>query len=60
MFIGSLTRIVNLCNHEKCICLNNQQGMTRPTLINLYPNEYSKGFHYCPFTVNLDRCVESR
>ena len=33
--------------------------MTLPTLINLYPNEYSQGFLYCPFTVNLGRCVES-
>ena len=33
--------------------------MTLHTLINLYPNEYSQGFHYCPFTVNLGRCVES-
>ena len=60
MFIVSLTRIVNPFNYQKSICLNNQQCMIRPTRINLYPNEYSKGFHYSQFTVNLDRCVESR
>ena len=29
------------------------------TLINLHPNEYSQKFHYYPFAVKLDRCVES-
>ena len=33
--------------------------MTRPTLINLYPNEYSNEFHYYPIEVKLDRCVGS-
>ena len=33
--------------------------MTQPTLINLYPNEYSQEFRYCPFVVKLDRYVES-
>ena len=33
--------------------------MTRPTIINLYPNEYRQEFHYYPFAVNLDRCVKS-
>ena len=33
--------------------------MTQPTLINLYPNEYSQGFRYYPFTVNLNKYVES-
>ena len=28
-------------------------------LINLYPNEYSKEFHYYPFSVKLDRCAGS-
>ena len=30
-----------------------------PFLIKLYPNEYSHEFHYYPFPVKLDRCVES-
>ena len=33
--------------------------MTQPTLMNLLPNEYSQVFHYYPFAINLDRCVES-
>ena len=33
--------------------------MTQPTLINLHPSEYSQKLHYYPFSVNLDRCVES-
>ena len=31
--------------------------MTRPTLINLHPNEYSQEFHYYPSVIKLDRCV---
>ena len=33
--------------------------MTRPTLINLHPDEYTQGLHYYQFAVNLDRCIES-
>ena len=33
--------------------------MTQRTLINLHPSEYSQKLHYYPFSVNLDRCVES-
>ena len=33
--------------------------MTRPTLINLHPNEYSQELHYYPFTVKLDKSVAS-
>ena len=33
--------------------------MIQPTLINLHPNENSQEFHYYPFAVKLDRCVES-
>ena len=33
--------------------------MIQPTLINLYPNEYSQEFHCYPFAVKLDRCVGS-
>ena len=41
MFMGLLTSIVNAYNYTKCICLNNQQCMTQPTVTNLHPNEYS-------------------
>ena len=33
--------------------------MTQPTPINLHPNEYNQNFHYYPFAIRLDRCVES-
>ena len=33
--------------------------MTQTFLINLHPNEYSQEFHYYPFAVKLNRCVES-
>ena len=33
--------------------------MIQPALINLHPNEYTQGIHYCPFAVNLDRCKGS-
>ena len=56
IFIGLLTGLVN---HTKCVSLSNQNCMTQPTLINLHPNEYSQEFHYCPFSVELDRCVGS-
>ena len=57
IFIGLLTGLVNKSNHTKCISLSNQKCMDQPTLINLHPNEYSKDFHYYPFTVKLNRCV---
>ena len=39
--------------------LSNQKCKIQPTLINLYPNEYSHEYHYYPFAVKLDRCVDS-
>ena len=59
IFIVSLFSIVNASNHTKCVSLSNQKCIIQPTLINLHPNEYSKEFHYYPFTVKLDRCVGS-
>ena len=41
IFIGLLTGMVNASNHKKCVSLCNQKCTTRPTLINLYPNEFS-------------------
>ena len=59
MFIVLLNNIVNGSNHTKRMLFSNQKCMTQPALINLYPNEYSKEFHYYPFTVKLDGCVGS-
>ena len=58
MFIVSLTGLFNGYNHTKCILLINQKCQIQPTLINLHPNEYSQEFHYYPFAVKLDRCLE--
>ena len=59
IFIGLLTGLVNGTNHTKSVALSNRRCMTQPTLINLYPNEYSQEFHYYPFSVKLDKCVGS-
>ena len=58
MFIVLLSSIDNVSNHTKCVSSSNQKRKIQPT-INLYPNEYSQEFHYCPFLVKLDRCVGS-
>ena len=59
MFIKLLTSIESTCNHTRCISLSHQKWRTRPTLINLHPNEYSQELRYYSFAVNLDRCVGS-
>ena len=59
MFIGLLTGLVNGSNHTKCVSLTNQKYSTQPTIINLHLIEYNQELHYCPFAVNLDRCVRS-
>ena len=60
MFIGLLTSIVvHASSHTKCVSLSNQKCEIQPTLIDLHHNKYSQELHYYPFTVKLDRCVES-
>ena len=59
LFAVLLSSIVNASNYRECVSLNNQKCMIQPTLINLHPNEYSQEFHYYPFSVKLDRCVQS-
>ena len=59
IFIGLLTSIVNAFNHTTCLLLSNQVCVSQPTLIYLYPNEYSQEFHYYPFAAKLDRCVRN-
>ena len=59
IFIGLLTGLVNGTNHTKSVALSNRRCMTQPTLINLYPNEYSQEFHYYPFSIKLERCAGS-
>ena len=57
MFIVSLTSIVNVSNHRKCVLLSIQKCITQPTLFNLHHNEYSPELHFYLITVKLDRCA---
>ena len=57
-FIVLLRNIVNESENTKCVSLSNQERINQPTLINLHPNEYSQEFHFDPFAVKWDRCVE--
>ena len=59
MIILLLTNIVNASNQTKCVSLINQKCKIQSTLINLHPNEYNQEFHYYPFGVKFDTCVES-
>ena len=56
-FSGSLASIVKTLNHIKSISLNNQQCITQPALIKLYPNECTEGLCYYQSIVKLDRCI---
>ena len=47
VFSGSLV--------TKCISLNNQPYLTRPTLIDLNTYENNERLRHCPFMVSLDR-----
>ena len=38
---------------------SNQKYMVQPTLINLYPKEYTQEFHYYLFAVKLEWCIGS-
>ena len=46
--------MVSVSRNTKCISLDNQPCMTRPTLINLNPDKHNQGLRYYPFMVNLD------
>ena len=59
LLIVLLPSIINASNHTKCVLLSNQKCMIQHTLINSHPNEYNQGFLYHPFSVKLDRYVET-
>ena len=59
IFTELLTSIVNSSNHTKCVFLSNQECTTRPTFLNLHPNEYIEGVCYYLFAVNLNRCIRN-
>ena len=48
-FSGSIASLVNVADSTKCISLDKQPHITRPTLIKLNPDEYSQGFRYYLF-----------
>ena len=54
-FSASLASIANVSKFTICIFLDNKSCMTRPTLINLNPDEYNQGFCYYSLMVSLDR-----
>ena len=51
---GSLPSMFNVSSHTKCISLNSQSFMTRPTVINLNLYECNRGLCYYSFAANLD------
>ena len=55
-FSRSLASIANVFDCTKCISLNNQSCMNRPTLIDLNPNQHNQGLFYHVFMVNLEKC----
>ena len=55
-FNESLASMANISNFTTYISLNIQLCMTRPTLIDLNPDEYNEALRYYPFMVNLERC----
>ena len=59
IFVGLLNGLIIGSNNTRWVSLSNQKCMTQLNLINLHPNECSQEFHYFPFSVKLDRCVES-
>ena len=55
-FSVSLGSKANVSKFKTFIFLINQPCMTRPTLIDLNPDEYNHGLRYYAFMVNLDSC----
>ena len=49
---SSLARVAKVSDRTKCLLLNHDLYMVRPTLIDLKPVE----FKYCPFIISLDKC----
>ena len=58
IFSGSLASMANVSNYTKCLSLNNQSCMTRPTLIDFNPDEHNQRLSYYAFMANINRCNE--
>ena len=54
-FGSSLARVPKVFDRTKCIPLNDEQFMARPTIIDLNPVELK----YHPFMISLNKCTES-
>ena len=55
-FSRSLASVANVSNFTTCVSLNQQPCITRPTIINLNPDEHNQGFCYYTFMIKLDKC----
>ena len=58
-FGGLLASAINAPSYIRCISLNNEPCMTRPTLIDLNSDKYNRGSRCYLFLVNLDICYGS-
>ena len=58
IFIRLLSSIVNAFNQTKCVLLSNQKYEIQFTHVNLHSNEYNQKFHYYPFLMKIDSCIE--
>ena len=54
-FSISLAREAKASDRTKCLFLNDEPCMVRPTLIDMNPNELK----YCPFMISLNKCTGS-
>ena len=54
-FGSSLARVAKVFDRTKCIPLNDEQFMARPTIIDL--NHVELKYH--PFMISLNKCTES-
>ena len=52
-FIESLAREVKVSDRTKCLFLNEEPGMNRPTLIDMNPFELK----YYQFMISLNKCA---
>ena len=48
--------MANVSNFTTCVSLNQQPCVTRPTIIDLNPDEHNQGFCYYTFMIKLDTC----
>ena len=52
-FSKSLARVAKVSDQTKCLFLNDEPFMVRPTLIDINPDELK----YYPFMISLNKCT---